>query len=136
MAPLSHYNLSIHINLLYLCVCIPIHLHTLSNVIWIRLLYLSRWNFNSVPGLCVCLTQAQPFYKHLFSISFVFQFIVSTGMRIHKFYTRIKWKNLPHKCGKHVLQWGEWQFTMTSTDITKAWMKNPGPNGMKHIKLW
>lgn len=35
MAPLSHYNLSIHINLFYLCVCIPIHLHTLSNVIWI-----------------------------------------------------------------------------------------------------
>lgn len=37
--------------------------------LWFGLvLYLSRWNFDSVPGHCVCLTHAPTHYKHLFSI--------------------------------------------------------------------
>lgn len=41
--------------------------------------------------LCVPHTHAQAHHKHLFS---TFQFIVSSGMRIHKIYASIEWEKM------------------------------------------
>lgn len=138
--------------MLNLCVCIPIHLHTTLLDQWCDLdldsdfiiPFAMEFPFRT-RTLCVPHTQMQAYYEHLFSISFVFQLIVSNGMRTHKFYASIKWKNesLPTRvdCGTYVLQWSEWQYSMTSNwyhesmnEISRAHWH--GKYYMEHLTVW
>lgn len=130
--------------MLNLCVCIPIHLHTILLDQWCDLdldsdfiiPFAMEFPFRT-RTLCVPHTQMQAYYEHLFSISFVFQLIVSNGMRTHKFYASIKWKN--ESLPTHVwivermfCSGANDSIPWHPTDIMKAWMKYPGPNGMSN----